>query len=207
MHKNKIVFNILALCVSLMLTGCVVAPPDHPDDICKIFKQYPKWYWAAQDTQKKWGVSIPVQMAILHQESHFQSKAKPPRKKLLGFIPWCRPTSAYGYTQALDMTWERYQQQSGRISASRKQFKDALDFVGWYANLAHKRAGISKNNAYSLYLAYHEGIGGYQRRTYLKKKWLIQVAHKVSRRSHIYAAQLKRCQRGLPKRHWWNLFS
>lgn len=204
MNNNNVVWAMLVFVVTVLCSGCAVAPPDHPDDICKVFKHYPKWYWAAQETQKKWHVPIPVQMAILHQESRFKAKAKPPRKRLLGFIPWCRPTSAYGYTQALDMTWARFQKESGHVSASRKNFKDALEFVGWYATLAHKRAGISRNNAYSLYLAYHEGIGGYQRKSYLKKNWLVKVAHKVSRRSRLYASQLKRCQRSLPRRHWWN---
>jgi len=191
--------------ITALQFGCTVAPPYDSDNICKIFQQYPKWYWATQDVQAKWGVPIPVQMAILHQESSFKAKAKPPRQKLLGFIPWCRPTSAYGYTQALDTTWEHYQQSTG-TSASRKKFADAVDFVGWYANNANQKAGISKYNAYALYLAYHEGIGGYQRKTYLKKTWLIHVAQRVTHRSRLYTQQLAQCQADLPEHHWWNIF-
>ncbi len=65
--------------------------------------------------------------------------------------------------------------------------------MGWYANQANRTAGIPRYDAYRLYLAYHEGIGGYQRKTYLQKPWLIQVARKVKARSQIYQAQLNRC--------------
>ena len=57
-----------------------------------------------------------------------------------------------------------------------------------------EKAGIPRSDAYSLYLAYHEGIGGYKRKTYLQKPWLIQVAHKVKARSQLYQAQLNQCR-------------
>lgn len=83
--------------------------------------------------------------------------------------------------------------------ASRESFTDGVDFIGWYANQAHRKAGIDRNDAYSLYLAYHEGVGGYMRQTYLQKPWLVQVAHKVKARAQIYQAQLMRCQQSLSK--------
>lgn len=199
---NRIYVSIILVILSF-LTGCATAPPKHVDNVCSIFEQYPKWYWATQDMQEKWGVPISVQMAIIRQESSFNSSAKPPREKLLGFIPWFRPTSAYGYSQATKESWRVYQRSTGR-GGSRGSFYDALDFMGWYADQAHRRAGISKGNPYQLYLAYHEGIGGYIRGTYLKKKWLIDVAHKVECRAWEYHYQLARCQADLPKKHWWN---
>ncbi len=145
------------------------------------------------DVQRRWHVPVAVQMAIIHQESKFNATAKPPRTKLLWFIPWSRPSTAYGYSQALNSTWELYRKSDGSFWASRENFSDGVDFIGWYANQAHRRAHIPRDNAYDLYLAYHEGVGGYQRKTYLQKKWLIQVAHKVSARAQIYKAQLARC--------------
>lgn len=199
---------ILSLVVSFILLcgGCVCAPPHQVNNVCYIFKQYPKWYWAAQDTQKRWGVPIAVQMAIIHQESRFQANAKPPRRHLLGFIPWTRPSSAYGYTQALDATWNEYRNKSGNHRASRKNFHDALDFIGWYASRASKKLHVSTSNAYIIYLAYHEGVGGVMRKTYKRKVWLMHVAKKVSARSRLYQSQLVRCQKSLPRRHFWNIW-
>jgi hypothetical protein len=134
-------------------------------------------------------------MAIIHQESKFNARARPPRRKLLWIIPWKRPSSAYGYTQALHSTWSYYKKNGGGWLASRKSFSDGVDFIGWYANQAYIKARIPRTDAYLLYLAYHEGIGGYQRRTYLRKSWLIQVARKVRMRSQIYAMQLNSCKR------------
>lgn len=178
---------------SLLLSACASRPPRDVDNLCNVFKQYPRWQLAALDVQRRWRVPVPVQMAIIHQESKFDARAKPPRTKLLWIIPWRRPSTAYGYTQALTTTWAVYKHADGSIWASRDSFTDAVDFIGWYANQAYRRAGIPREDAYHLYLAYHEGVGGYQRRTYLNKPWLMLVAQKVKLRSQIYAAQLSRC--------------
>ena len=146
-------------------------------------------------------------MAIIKQESHFVGNARPPRDTILWIIPWSRPTSAYGYAQAVDGTWQHYIMQTGKASASRTDFSDAVDFVGWYGDRAHRIAGIAKNNAYDLYLAYHEGIGGYQKRSYLKKRWLIGVAKKVQQQALIYRRQIHGCKDSIPEPSFWaNLF-
>jgi hypothetical protein len=182
--------------ILLLLTSCATPPPpSQMNNICQIFKQYPAWYNNTYEVEKKFGVPIAVQMAIIHQESHFNGEAKPPRKKLLFVIPWSRPSTAYGYSQALDGTWALYKNAQGRFWASRTNFYDAVHFVGWYSHVAHLRTGMSKKNAYTLYLAYHEGVTGYQRKTYLKKTWLMHVARKVQSRASIYQAQLRHCQR------------
>lgn len=197
---------IFALLISLLvLTACVPDPPKKQSDVCQIFREYPDWYWATQDTQKKWHVPISVQMAIIHQESHFKGNAKPPRTKLLWVIPWTRPTSAYGYSQAVDGTWAIYEKETDS-TRFRNSFSSASDFLGWYAARAHKRAGISRTNAYQLYLAYHEGIGGYMRGSHAKKAWLIAVAKKVERQASMYHYQLIKCQKNLPKKPWWQIW-
>ncbi|WP_028387621.1 transglycosylase SLT domain-containing protein [Legionella fairfieldensis] len=182
---------------SFLLVSCVSRPPSDVNHICHIFNQYPKWYRDAKDVEQRWRIPVSVQMAIIHQESKFDGRAKPPRTKLLWIIPWKRPSTAYGYTQALHSTWRQYKRDEGGggIWAARDVFSDAVDFIGWYANQANRRAGISRDDAYRLYLAYHEGIGGYQRKTYLQKPWLIQVARKVKARSQIFQAQLNQCRR------------
>lgn len=189
--------------MSLILSGCVSPPPHEVDNICSVFKQYPKWYRDAKDVERRWRVPIAVQMAIIHQESKFNGRAQPGRTKLLWIIPWTRPSTAYGYAQALRSTWAQYKQTNGWLFSSRDSFGDGVDFIGWYADMAHQKAGISRSDAYSLYLAYHEGIGGYQRKTYLHKKWLPPVAHKVSARAQIYQGQLNRCERNFSSHSWF----
>ena len=187
----------------LLLTACSPPPPpEKTDNICAVFHEYPKWYWQAKKTQAKWEVPVSVQMAIIHQESRFNGSAKPKRTKLLWVIPWKRPSSAYGYTQALKTTWEDYQRKTDQ-KAKRDDFAKASDFIGWYADRANKRASIDKNNPYELYLAYHEGVSGYQQKTYLKKQWLIHVARKVKERAEQFQQQLNGCQKTIKKRWWW----
>ncbi len=197
---------LVALLFSV-LSGCVDAPPKNKNNICSVFRQYPHWYWSARESRKQWGVPISVMMAFMYQESRFNATALPPRDKIFWIIPWfTRVSSSYGYTQAVDGTWAAYKRDTGARGADRDAFEDAVDFVGWYGWKAHKRAGISRNNAYSLYLAYHEGIGGYMRDTYRKKRWLIGVARKVQSRARMYKRQLIRCESSLPTKPWWYLW-
>lgn len=181
------------LCLSL--SACVSQTPHHVDNICHIFRQHPRWETHATDVASRWKVPVPVQMAIVHQESKFDANAKPPRRKLLGFIPWDRPSTAEGYAQALRSTWANYKQTNGGFWSSRHDFADSLDFIGWYADEANRRARIPRYDAYRLYLAYHEGIGGFERKTYLHKPWLVRVAQKVKARAATYEQQWQTCRR------------
>lgn len=189
-------------CLTLLVSGCVTPPPRDMNNVCNIFRQYPEWYRDTKDVEARWKVPVHVQMAIMHQESRFDAQAKPPRTKILWIIPWKRPSTAYGYAQALDGTWDLYKRTNGGLFSSRTRFSDGVDFIGWYANEAHRRAGVSRSDAYELYLTYHEGAGGYMRKTHLNKPWLIQVAHKVSARAQVYQAQLARCKQSL-SRAWY----
>ncbi len=202
--KNSITAGFLLF----LLSGCISPPPKNVTNICHIFKQYPNWYWDTQDVARCWKVPIAVQMAIIHQESKFNGGALPPRTKLLWIIPWKRPSSAYGYTQALQTTWQHYKNSSdgGSYWSSRDEFSDAVDFIGWYANQANKRARIAPNDAYRLYLAYHDGIGGYMRKTYLRKTWLLNVARKVEVRAGYFQLQLNKCQHSLSRKPWYKIW-
>ncbi len=200
-HRRTLLILIMLL-LSFLLTAC--GPPKKPENIeniCRIFYQYPNWYWDARKSQARWGVPVAVQMSIIRQESSFNGKAKPPRGKVLWVIPW-RKSSAYGYSQVKNETWKRYKKATGSHFVSRDDFSDATDFVGWFGQEAHRRAGINPNNAYALYLAYHEGIGGYERRTYRKKEWLIKVAHRVSLRANVWNSELRRCAHKI-KKPWY----
>jgi len=176
------------------LYSCSHKTPTDIHNICEIFDQKGRWYKYAKKSTKKWGTPIHVQMAILQQESSFQYDAKPGRKKLLGFIPWRRKSSAYGYAQVLNETWKQYAKETKNWGADRDSFKDSIDFVGWYTHETQKQTKVSKWDAYNQYLAYHEGRGGYLKKSYKKKPWLIKVAQKVDRNAKTYAAQLKKCK-------------
>lgn len=191
----------LALLVSLLLLGaCAGAPPSNPENVCAIFDEKDDWYDDAADAREEWGSPIWVMMAIMHQESRFDARARPARRKILGFIPGPRPSSAYGYPQAKDTTWDWYKDNAGRWGADRDDFGDAIDFIGWYNHQSRKRSGISLWDPYALYLAYHEGHGGYNRGTYRNKSWLQGVARKVERQAGRYRVQLAGCEEELKDR-------
>jgi hypothetical protein len=188
---------VVALMVLLSVSACTTSPPRNVNNLCAIFEEKDDWYDDAADARDEWGSPIPVMMAIMYQESGFQADAKPPRRKLLGFIPWFRPSSAYGYPQAKDATWEEYKDDGGSFGADRDDFADAIDFIGWYNYKSRQRSGISAHNTYGLYLAYHEGHGGFNRATYKQKPWLMAVARKVESRANTYQSQLVTCEESL----------
>lgn len=183
--------------------ACSTTPPRQPDNLCAIFKEKENWYDAAKDAQKKWGVPIHVPMAMMYQESSFRQDAQPPMQYFLGVIPIGRASSAYGYSQAKTLTWKDYERETGNTWSSRDEFDDAMDFMGWFIHKSHKINGVSKWNAYAQYLNYHEGWGGYRRKTYRSKKWLVKTAKKVDSRAKRYAAQLKRCKDDLDDSGWF----
>ncbi len=193
-------FFCIILLLSL-LNGCAVTPPTHLDNICEIFRDKDDWYDDANDSFEKWGVPVHVQMAIMHQESRFYSDALPPRNWFL-FIPLGRPSTAYGYAQVLDSTWQWYIDETGNWGADRDDFEDATDFIGWYGVISQQKLGLSKWDAGKQYLAYHEGHGGYQRGTFKRKPWLVKVAGKVDRRAKRYRSQLASCRDEL-ETSWW----
>jgi hypothetical protein len=164
------------------------------NNVCAIFREKDDWYEDAARASHRWDSAIPVMMAIIYQESRFRADAKPPRTKIFGFIPGPRPSSAYGYSQAKTATWDEYEYAVGRWGADRDEFADAIDFVGWYNRQSHIRSGISPQDTYGLYLAYHEGHGGYNRATYLQKPWLMVTARKVQDQANSYQAQLVGCE-------------
>lgn len=185
-----------------LLMGCASNPPTNADNLCEIFDEKRGWYKSAARARNRWGSAIPVMMAFAHQESSFKAKARPPRKKIWGFIPGRRPASAYGFAQATNETWTAYRKSTGRWGADRDDFGDAMDFVGWYNEQSNRQSKIAKTDAYHLYLAYHEGHGGFNRRSYASKQWLKDVAKKVAARSERYGGQLAGCEKRL-KRGWF----
>ena len=190
------VVSILVVMLLGMLAGCATAPR-HTRNICAIFDQRDGWFnnWqrAAERTERKYGVPVPILMATIYTESGFRPRARPPRRYLLGFIPWKRPTTAYGYSQALDGTWDKYKRETGNWTASRTNFGDAIDFVGWYHYQTRLQTGIALNNSYDLYLAYYSGPKGYLQGSWRGNSTALAGARRFNGMTRIYAQQLPSC--------------
>ena len=167
--------------------------PRNLDDACALLRERPNYGRAMRRTERRWNVPVHVQMAIIHQESRFDGDIRPPFRYALGVIPMGRQSSAIGYSQALDGTWEEYQEAEGRPRARRTDIDDATDFMGWYMNLTLARNNIPLDDTRRQYLAYHEGHTGYARGSYNSKPWLLDVARRVEERAEMYRQQLARC--------------
>ena len=172
-----------------------------------MFKEKRNWYSSAQSAEKRWGIPIAVNMAVIYQESSFKARARPDRSKILWVLPGRRPSSAYGYAQALDSTWNDYKKFSGNKNASRNNFSDAIDFVSWYNSNSRRINSIDYFDAKNFYLAYHEGNAGFARQSYREKQWLINAADRVQRNSQIFSSQLKNCENEFSKGWLWRLLS
>ena len=175
---------------TLQLVGCaaVPEPPRQPDNACAILAEKPQWDRAMRTVKRRWGVPVEVQLAIIRNESSFRHDARP-RSPSGGYA-----SSAYGYPQAIDGTWEWYRDETGKRRAKRTDFADAADFIGWYTDRSRRVLGISQGDAYNQYLAYHEGHSGFQRGSYRRKLWLQRYARQVDRHARAYAKQLSRCR-------------
>lgn len=198
----KKISSVFILLCTIYIQACSTSPPAQPDNICEIFKEKEDWYDAALDVRDKWGVPVQVPIAIMYQESSFKSDAQPPMEYFLGFIPTGRASSAYGYSQAKTMTWSDYVRETGNSWSSRDDFDDAMDFMGWFITKTHKINKVSKWDAYNQYLNYHEGWGGFRRKTYKNKRWLVNIAKKVDQRAKRYSAQYKGCREDLDNNGW-----
>lgn len=182
------------LAAVLLAAGCTAAKPKRVNDVCAIFDEKPDWLEDAQGSYEKWGVPVPIQLAVIHQESGFEADSRPPRGTFLWIFPGTRPSSAFGYGQILDATWDRYVETSGSFFSDRDDFADVTDFIGWYGSIGERKYGIPKTDPFAFYLAYHEGHAGYARGSYKRNAKLLATASKVAKLSRQYQRQLDVCQ-------------
>ena len=187
------------LLIFILLIGCSSIPVNTSNS-CSIFDERYLWYKHTKKVEQKWGTPIYVQLAIIKMESDFDWLAKPPRQKIFKIIPFKRPSSSFGYSQAVKGTWEQYKTETGNKLATRVRFKDSVDFIGWYTNKTETILKISKKDAFKQYLAYHEGWGNYK--YYKKNKKVISLAKKVEKLSNIYKKQLSNCKNSLNKKKY-----
>lgn len=184
-----------ALILVLILGSCAGGSraPVNQTDACSILDQKRGWLRDLEASEREWGVPVHVQMATIWKESSYRARAKTSRKTILWIIPNGRISTAYGYSQAVDGTWDDYRAATGNRRADRDDFDDATDFIGWYMDQTSSSLGIAKNDAYNQYLAYHEGRTGYSRGSYQGKSWLLNVAREVQAMADRYEQQLRSC--------------
>lgn len=157
-------------------------PPVHViEDACVLFRTYPHWREALLNVKRKWDIDPWYILAFIHQESSFNPHA-------------LSSANAYGFPQAKDDTWLWYQEKTSRWQASRERFDDASDFIGWYAHQNLRKNGVNLHDVAGQYLAYHEGLGGFERRSFLSKPWLLDISQKVADRALYYQTQVLNCQ-------------
>tara|TARA_A100001015_G_scaffold217748_1_gene244662 strand:+ start:262 stop:813 length:552 start_codon:yes stop_codon:yes gene_type:complete len=172
--------------------------PKNTSDGCSIFSERYLWYKHSKKTEQKWGTPIYVQLAIIKMESDFDWLAKPERNKIFKIIPYKRPSSSFGYSQAVKGTWKQYKKETNNPLAIRNRFKDSVDFIGWYTSKSSKILKISKEDPFRQYIAYHEGWGNYKH--YKRNKKVINLAKKVKGYSEIYKKQLINCKKKLSRK-------
>ena len=187
--------RIFALLIVLVLGSCAGSsgPPVNQTDACSVLDQKRGWLRDMQRSEQTWGVPVHVQMATIWKESSYTRRAKTSKKYILWIIPNGRISTAYGYAQVLDGTWDWYRDETENRRADRDDFGDATYFVGWYMDQSNRRLGIEKDDAYNQYLAYHEGHTGFTRGSYKSKAWLINVANEVQAMAKRYEVQLRSC--------------
>ena len=192
--KNKLIILFFFL-----FSGCSSIPSNTANS-CQIFDERYLWYKHSKKVEEKWGTPIHIQLAIIKMESDFDWLAKPPRQKLFKVIPFKRPSSSFGYSQAVKGTWEQYKNETGNKLATRARFKDSVYFIGWYTNKTNSILKISLQDAFKQYIAYHEGWGNYKH--YKKNKKVISLAKKVEKQSKIYKKQFSKCSNSFNKNRY-----
>ena len=140
-------------------------------------------------------------MAFVNKESGFNRWAKPKRTKIFKVVPYKRPSSSFGYSQAVKKTWELYKNETNSPLALRMRFKDSVMFIGWYIRKTNKINNIPLNDSYRLYLNYYLGWGNYSKKIYKTDKKAIIFAKSVEKQSNIYKNQLRECQKNLNNKY------
>ena len=199
LNNNRIKF-IYFLIFSLLVSCSSI--PKNTQNACSIFSERYLWYKHAKNSSEKYGVPVHLILAFVNKESGFNRWAKPERTKLFKIIPYKRPSSSFGYSQAIDKTWDQYKNETNNMLALRSRFKDSVMFIGWYINKTHQMNKIPLNDSYRQYLNYYLGWGNYANKTYQTDKKAIIFARSVQKQSNIYRNQLIKCQKNLDKKKY-----
>jgi len=200
MKKLSQNLSSLVVIIFFFLISACSSIPKNTADGCSIFSERYLWYKHAKKAEKKWGTPIYIQLAFIKMESDFDWLARPKRLKIFKVIPYRRPSSSLGYSQAVEGTWKQYKEETNNKLATRTRFKDSVDFIGWYTNKTEKLLKISKKDVFRQYIAYHEGWGNYKK--YKEKPKIILLAKKVQQQSNKYKNQLNKCSKSLNRKKY-----
>ena len=201
MQKKILKNNLIHFIIFFFLISCS-SVPKYPQNACKIFGENYLWYKSVKKSSETYGAPIHIILAFVNKESGFNRWAKPKRTRLFKIVPYKRPSSSFGYSQAVKKTWELYKTETDNSLALRARFKDSVMFIGWYINKTNKINKISLNDSYSQYLNYYLGWGNYANKVYKTDKKAIIFAKSVEKQSKIYKSQLKECQKSLDKKKY-----
>ena len=201
MQKKTLKNNLILFIIFLFLASCS-SFPKYPQNVCKIFGQNYLWYKSAKKSSETYGAPIHIILAIVNKESGFKRWARPPRSKLFKIIPYKRPSSSLGYSQAVKKTWALYKTETNSPLALRTRFKDSVMFIGWYMRKTNKINKVSMDDVFSQYLNFYLGWGNYAKQTYKTDKNAIIYAKRVQKQSKIYKSQLRECQKSLDRKKY-----
>jgi len=199
-HKKILNRNLIYFIIFFFIVSCS-SVPKYPNNACKIFGEKYLWYKSVKKSSETYGAPIYIILAFINQESGFNRWAKPKRNKLFKIVPYKRPSSSFGYSQAINKTWELYKIETDSPLAIRTRFKDSVMFIGWYMSKSNKINKIPLKDAYRQYLNYYLGWGNYAKQAYKTDKKAIIFAKSVQKQSAIYKNQLKECQKNLNNKY------
>ena len=201
MQKKILSKNLIYFIIFFFIASCS-SVPKNPSNACKLFSEHYLWYKHAKKSSETYDAPIHIILAFVNKESGFNRWAKPKRSKLFKIIPYKRPSSSFGYSQAVKKTWELYKTETGNTLALRTRFKDSVMFIGWYMKKTNKINKIPLSDSYRQYLNYYLGWGNYAKKVYKTDKQAIIFAKSVQKQSKIYKSQLKECQKSLDRKKY-----
>ena len=198
---NKIKIKLLYFVVFSLLASCN-SIPKNTENACSIFSQRYLWYKSVKKSSEKYGAPVHIILAFVNKESGFDRRARPPRTRIFKIIPYKRPSSSFGYSQAVKKTWELYKTETNSPLALRTRWRDSVFFISWYISKTNKINKIPLNDAYRQYLNYYLGWGNYAKKVYKTDKKAIIFAKSVQKQSKIYKSQLRECQKSLNRKKY-----
>ena len=200
MLKKILNKNFIYFIVFIFIASCS-SVPKYPQNACKIFGEKYFYLKYTRAASKKWNVPISSILAVINKESGFKRFAKPKRTKIFKIIPYRRPSSSLGFSQAVNKTWELYKKENNKPIALRISFKNSSDFIGWYFWKTNKINKVSLKDTRNMYLNYYLGWGAYKNKAYEKDRKAIIFAKSVEKQAKIYKIQLQECKSILNKNY------
>ena len=115
MLKKILNKNLIFLITFIFITSCS-SVPKYPQNACKVFGENYLWYKSIKKSSETYGAPIHIILAFVNKESGFNRWAKPKRTKLFKVVRYKRPSSSFGYSQAVKKTLELYKNETDRHS-------------------------------------------------------------------------------------------